>query len=174
MSADIDITETQYSSEGAVCPYCHKVNEVESEDYSSNESEDHCYSCGKRFYRTDEFSVDHTTNASCVLNDELHKFEGSGACVACTVCGMTAWGGWNQENANALPALFEAIHKAPDKDARRALVDNWDAKGDGPDRLRKRLIWNLEQYPDKDWMHLAYLSTTWVNELADYVKRKDR
>ena len=170
----IDIAEKQYSSEGAVCPYCHKVNHVESEDYSCNETEDHCGYCEKRFYRVDEFAVDHTTSASCLLNDELHKFSGSGACISCAVCGMTAWGGWNAENANSLPTFFEAFYKAGDHEGRAQLLQDWTAKGDGPDRLRKKLTGKLERYPDKDWMHLAYLGTTWLDEISDYVKRKVR
>ena len=56
----------------AICPYCRFKNHVESEDYDSNEREEHCSRCDAVFIQFEEFTVTHCTRP-CPPNSSISR-----------------------------------------------------------------------------------------------------
>jgi hypothetical protein len=76
MNTEHETAEDQIDSASIICPYCkHDCYSPEGEDYSEDEVEDECPSCGKFFYSHQSFSVDHHTRGDCKLNGEEHDYQ---------------------------------------------------------------------------------------------------
>lgn len=92
--------DDQISTAGAICPYCEHEHFVEGECYGEDgeESPEECESCGKNFYLSQSYTIDHCTSPDCELNDEEHdmkrKVSDDGIHYAvCRVCGKVRVGG---------------------------------------------------------------------------------
>jgi len=61
----------------AVCPYCGDSWQVESEDYlmEDDERDVECDGCGKKFYLSQNYSIDHHSTPDCELNGMKHTWE---------------------------------------------------------------------------------------------------
>ena len=70
--------------EGAICPYCKKINYVEYEDYSEELGEIKC-NCGKIFCCSQQMNVQHDSYPDCELNGEEHQYRNED--IFCTICG---------------------------------------------------------------------------------------
>jgi len=84
--------EGQHDSNEAICPYCKYSYQVESEDYLEDVRPEECSGCGKKYYLSQSFSVDHTTEPDCELNGEPHQWKaeslgGGQEHPFCSVCG---------------------------------------------------------------------------------------
>ncbi|AHF94032.1 hypothetical protein OPIT5_03915 [Opitutaceae bacterium TAV5] len=53
--------ESQMDDCLAICPYCLKSYQVESESYSEFDVEEDCYHCGKTYIRCTAFEITHHT-----------------------------------------------------------------------------------------------------------------
>jgi hypothetical protein len=81
----------QIDSSNSICPYCEASYQVEGEDYSENEQIIECDECGKKYYLSQDFSVDHCTQPDCELNGDKHQYKWRdtkrGGAFFCKVCG---------------------------------------------------------------------------------------
>ncbi len=68
--------EVVYDDNNAVCPYCKSSWQVESEDYlpDGEKRKVECDDCGKRFYLSQSYSIDHHSSPDCELNGEPHRW----------------------------------------------------------------------------------------------------
>ena len=56
------------------CPYCGDKYQVEAENYSEDEREETCDACGKKYFASDLFSVEHRARPDCELNGMAHDW----------------------------------------------------------------------------------------------------
>ena len=47
-----------------ICPYCKEEYQAEAEDFSEEEREEECFSCGKTYLLYQSFSVTHHTRTT--------------------------------------------------------------------------------------------------------------
>lgn len=81
----------QYDSTNIRCPYCKYEYQPEADTYDEDARVEECGDCGKKYYRIDSFSIDHTTAPSCELNGLDHRWEPAVSTKLksefCAVCG---------------------------------------------------------------------------------------
>ena len=62
-SAPVFRANTEIDECDVICPHCGEAYQAEGEDFSENEREETCESCGGRYVLYDEFTVTHHTRA---------------------------------------------------------------------------------------------------------------
>jgi hypothetical protein len=83
-----------YDDNDSICPYCGDKFQVEGEDYDEQPCEIQCFTCGRKYWLSQMFTVTHRSRPDCELNGMKHNFQpraiGGGKtypfCVNCDYC----------------------------------------------------------------------------------------
>lgn len=64
-----------------ICPHCGESYQAEAEDFSEDEREETCFSCGGKYVLYDECTVEHHTRASPNIPGQTPEGRSPGGCL---------------------------------------------------------------------------------------------